>query len=71
VCFSKFCSLEFLHFAFQILIFNFNSKFYFINFLIYEFEIKKSLKNSEKKWKIIGRQFWQQKNTIIFVLIGN
>jgi len=37
-------------FAFYILIliFKFNSKFYYINFLIYEFEIKKSLKNSEK-----------------------
>jgi hypothetical protein len=35
-------------FCILILIFNFNSKFYFINFLIYEFEIKKSLKNSEK-----------------------
>ena len=39
VCFSKFCSLEF---------FNFNLKFYFVNFLIYEFEIKKIIKNSEK-----------------------
>jgi hypothetical protein len=56
-------------FCILILIFNFDLKFYFIYFLVHEYEIKKSPKNSKKDRKLLVDNFQTKKK--IFVLMEN